>query len=73
MSVCDAVTLLGPCPFPPERTVTAMCVHEHIREGTLCADHLAAPDGADCRECWECAEPHRCPLTFADREEASRS
>lgn len=66
MTACHAETFFGPCPFPAECAVTAMCVHEHLRKGALCTDHLKLLDGGDCRECWEGTDPHLCPLTFAD-------
>jgi hypothetical protein len=70
MAACNAWTFFGPCPFPADRPATAMCVHEHLRTGELCKDHLELLDGADCRECWEGTDPHRCPLTFADLKSA---
>ena len=66
---CDVVTFFGPCPFPAASQVVMACVHEHFRDGPMCAAHVdesRRPDdsGGDCRACRECARPHPCLLTL---------
>lgn len=62
---CKALTWLGQCINDATTYTKAMCVHEHLREGVLCDEHLQTSRHAFCIECKDGPEPHDCPLTVA--------
>jgi hypothetical protein len=62
------------CPLPSAGIYRRICVHEHVRDGHLCADHVGSPAGV----CKTCAElpgdlAHECPITLAPVTEANAS
>jgi hypothetical protein len=53
------------CPAAPDSRVTVGCVHEHINEGWLCAEHLRNLNegGSSCLTCYRLPDDsHRCPV-----------
>jgi hypothetical protein len=69
---CDAFLehLNETCGGQPTTPVRRACVHEHIRDGNLCALHLLHADAGRCRTCYE-ADGHECPITLAVLDGAS--
>jgi hypothetical protein len=65
---CKALTWLGQCPEAATTNAKAMCVHEHLREGALCNEHLETKDIAFCIECKEGSDSHDCPLSVVELE-----
>lgn len=70
---CNVRSFFGPCPYLAVARVIMGCVHEHFRDGHMCAGHLAeasAPgdSGGDCRACYDGDRSHGCPLTFISQE-----
>lgn len=62
----------GTCPNPAEHRITIGCVHEHVKTGPVCTDHLARMLRAD-NECTDCRigpSPHRCPLIGKETTDA---
>lgn len=67
--LCGVVSFFGSCPLPAVARVIMGCVHEHMRDGSMCAEHAAwaaepEDSGGDCRACHEGPRSHPCPLTF---------
>lgn len=52
------------CGQAPEGQWRRACVHEHIRDGFLCGEHVSLPEIAYCKTCHE-IDGHHCPLTLA--------
>lgn len=52
------------CPLDSDRTVTIVCVHEHLREIRLCefcADKVEW-ENSQCWPCMDSRQPHGCNL-----------
>jgi hypothetical protein len=58
------------CDGQPTLAVRGACVHEHIRDGRLCALHLLMADIGFCRICYE-HDGHECPITLQVLDGAS--
>jgi hypothetical protein len=62
---CDAqwetFGILTVCGQPAEGIWRRACVHEHVRDGLLCAEHASLTDTAFCKTCHE-LDGHGCPL-----------
>ena len=52
------------CGRAPEGQYRRACVHEHVRDGFLCAEHVALSEIGSCKTCHE-IDGHCCPLTLA--------
>ena len=52
------------CPRPATRLVAVGCVHEHVRKGRVCEQHLASIEKGrtTCKMCATCDDPHECAL-----------
>jgi hypothetical protein len=59
----DPFNPAGGCPELVAGYVRMACVHEHVREGFLCASHMGRMQSAYCRICH--ALGHDCPLRGA--------
>lgn len=65
---CDAQVHLGaaliPCWQPSTGRYRRGCIHEHIRDGGLCQDHVDAAAHGLCRTCYELPRgaSHECPI-----------
>jgi hypothetical protein len=57
-------TNAGQCPNPPTTGVTVGCVHEHIRPGRVCDEHLQQLNDREmhCYDCFYGDDSHRCPV-----------
>ncbi len=44
------------------------CIHEHVRDGWMCAEHARTPETGLCRTCWELPgeAAHECPISIAE-------
>ena len=58
------------CGRVPEGRWRRGCVHEHVRDGFLCAKHAGSPATAFCRPCRE-FDGHLCPLSLVRIGEAA--
>jgi len=67
---CEAVQLFlgvdaGVC-GKPGGLYRGICQHEHVRDGYLCADHVADIELGACKECWQHPDrPHSCGVHIA--------
>ena len=73
MSECDAqIAWLGrmQCGQPAVGHYRCGCVHEHVRDGWLCQDHVDHADAGLCRACNELPGglSHECPITLQPLE-----
>ena len=70
--ICEAIwTWLGieaPCGDPAIGLFRRACVHEHVRDGWMCAEHAGAPETGLCRTCWELPGDlsHECPIGITE-------
>jgi hypothetical protein len=68
---CEAVNdwlgLNWICGRSPAVSVRRICVHEHVKEGRLCRDHLNLVAAGLCRTCHELGGSlsHDCPIAVA--------
>jgi hypothetical protein len=68
---CDVIQeFLGieaPCGNPAIGRFTRICVHEHLREGWLCAYHAENSERGLCRDCDQLPGvlSHDCPIAVA--------
>jgi hypothetical protein len=69
---CEAIwTFAGMnalCGVPAAGLFRRACVHEHIRDGWLCRDHVENSQNGCCRTCDELADglAHDCPISISD-------
>jgi len=67
---CEAIwTFLGieaPCGEPAVGLFRRACVHEHVRDGWMCAGHATTPENGLCLACHELpgALSHECPISI---------
>lgn len=67
---CEAINeFLGiewPCGQQPAALYRRICVHEHVRDGLLCAEHVELNARGLCRTCYELPGDlaHECPITI---------
>lgn len=70
MSGCWWCEARGRCDQPPAAVFTGGCVHEHVQQVPVCADHLAQAQGLSarslyCRLCRDAGEHgHFCVVTL---------
>lgn len=68
---CEAIcTFFGievACPDVAAGLFRRACVHEHVRDGWLCAGHAGRQDGL-CLTCYELPgdASHECPISIAE-------
>jgi hypothetical protein len=62
---CKARSLGGLCGKPAKHRLTVMCIHEHVRDGFVCTEHMQDWERGHrpfCKECMTGPMPHPCPL-----------
>jgi len=69
---CEAIwEFLGieaPCGEPAVGLFRRACIHEHVREGWLCRDHVETPERGLCRDCYDLPGDlsHECPIGLTE-------
>lgn len=69
---CEAIRELlgyeGLCQQPAIGKFRRICVHEHIRDGWLCADHAGNSQYGLCRACHDLPGrwSHECPIAMTE-------
>ena len=51
------------CGLPADGIYRRACVHEHMRDGYVCADHVEMVEYGLCLPCFE-LDGHYCPITL---------
>ena len=74
---CQAVSLflginMGVCGATPAIPYRRACVHEHIRDGLLCAEHAQDIASSACATCWDLpdGQSHDCRIVIKPLSEA---
>lgn len=62
-----------PCGEPAVGLFRRVCVHEHIRDGWLCQDHVDGTERGFCRTCNDLSDgmAHECPIVLTPLEEVA--
>ena len=68
---CEAVIewlgMTFPCVMPSSGLYRRICVHEHVRNGRLCQQHVDLTPVGRCQTCFDLADglAHDCPIVLA--------